>query len=115
MQLSRFEKSGYFAALSLLVLVLIFGWRLGRFGGGNAIDTRLGLGSHVKIQQRFAEERGFVRYTANRGRLTFPSTQGTTELCRRFGVPRAALLNANGQRNATMLQVDGLGQVRIPL
>ena len=115
MQLSRFEKIGYLAALSLLVLVLIFGWRLGRFNGGDVSETRIGLGSRVKIQQRLAEERGFVRYTANRGRLTFPSAQGTTELCRRFAVTKAALLNANGQRNSSMLQLDPLGQIRIPL
>ena len=115
MQSSRVEKTGYLAALGLLLLLLIFGWWLGRFNGGDASDPRIGLGSRVKLQQRFAEERGFVRYTANRGRLTFPSAQGTTELCRRFAVTRAALLNANGQRNSTMLQLDSLGQIRIPL
>jgi hypothetical protein len=115
MQLSSVEKRGYVAAVGILVLVLVFGWKFGRLGGETISNTRVGLGTRVKIQQRFSEERNFIRYTANRGRLTFPSAQGTTELCRRFGISQAALLNANGQRNSPVLQLDSLGQIRIPL
>ena len=114
MQLTRVEKLGYLVAFSLVVIILIFGWRAGRFSGGMS-NTRIGSGSRVKLQQRFAEQRNFIRYTANRGRMVHPSTQGTAELCRRFRISQATLLNANGQRNSPALQPDSLNQIRIPL
>jgi hypothetical protein len=115
MQLTRVEKFGYLVAFSLLLMILIFGWRAGRFSGGGMSNTRIGSGSRVKLQQRFAEQRNFIRYTANRGRMAHPSTQGTAELCRRFRISQATLLNANGQRNSPTLQPDSLNQIRIPL
>ena len=116
MQLSRVEKVGYLVVLVVVVIILIFGWMLGTFSGGESTsNTRIGLGSRVKIQQRLAEERNFIRYTTSGGRLTFPSAQGTAELCRRFRVSERTLLNANGQRNSPTLQPDSSGKIRIPL
>ena len=107
-------KCGYLIAVGLVVIIVVFGWKQGKFSGDGS-NTRIGSGSRVRIQQRFSEQRNFIRYTANRGRLNLPSAPGTAELCRRFGVSKAALLNANGQRNSAVLQPDSMGQIRIPL
>ena len=115
MRLGRVEKTGYLVAFGLVVIILIFGWRLGRFSGESSRNTTFGVGARVKIQQRFGEQRNFIRYTANQGRVTLPSAQGTAELCRRFRISQDTLRNANGQRNSPMLQPDSLGQIRIPL
>lgn len=115
MQLVRSEKLGYIAALSLLGLILILGSRLDRFRDGTGTTARMALGSRVKSQPRFVEERGYIRYTTSRKPIAFPSAQNTIELCRRFGISQATLLNANGQRHSPTLQSDSRGQVRIPL
>jgi hypothetical protein len=115
MQLSRVEKCGYLVVVVVVMTIVIFGWMLGKFSGGEPSNARIGLGSQIRIQQRLPEERNFIRYTTGSGRLTFPSAQGTAELCRRFRVSQNSLLNANGQRNSPMLQPDSAGQIRIPL